>query len=155
MNNKKNLFARILDGIALLIFVGVNLFLALGWGRFPQEVAGHYNLAGEIDRMAGKSSLLIYLLIAWIVFILLSVAERFPKFLGGKKIMNEENESRILGQVEAMLAMVKLLALGILTYAIMRSALVLPLGPWFLPGVLILTFICMIFFIIRIFMSAE
>ena len=155
MNNKKNLFARILDGIALLIFVGVNLFLALGWGRFPQEVAGHYNLAGEIDRMAGKSSLLIYLLIAWIVFILLSVAERFPKFFGGKKIMTEENESRILGQVEAMLAMVKVLALGILTYAIVRSALVLPLGPWFLPGVLILTFICMIFFIIRIFMSAE
>lgn len=69
--------------------------------------------------------------------------------------MTEENESRILGQVEAMLAMVKLLALGILTYAIVRSALVLPLGPWFLPGVLILTFICMIFFIIRIFMSAE
>ena len=70
--------------------------------------------------MAGKSSLLIYLLITWIVFILLSVAERFPKFLGGKKIMNEENESRILGQVEAMLAMVKVLALGILIYAIVR-----------------------------------
>ncbi|HIR27739.1 MAG TPA: DUF1648 domain-containing protein [Candidatus Choladousia intestinigallinarum] len=151
MKDKKSLLVQVMDWIGFLLLAGVNLFLGIGWGKFPQEIAGHYNLAGEIDRMAEKSSLLIYLLIIWICFILLTAAERFPRLLGGKKVMSEENTGRILKRIQGMVSLARLLAVGILSYAVVCSAVVRPLGAWFLPGIMIFTFLAVIGFVILIF----
>ena len=155
MKKRKNKLSLILNLITTALFAGVHLFLAAGWSRFPEEIAGHYNFAGEIDRFSEKNSLLIYLFIIWILFVLLTVLERFPRFLGSKKMLDEGGTEKVLEQVREMLAAVKFLAIGILTYATVCSALARPLGFWFLPAILILTLLGILFFVIRTFQSIS
>ena len=86
MKKRKNKLSLILNLITTALFAGVHLFLAAGWSRFPEEIAGHYNFTGEIDRFSEKNSLLIYLFIIWILFVLLTVHwSGFPDSWGAKK----------------------------------------------------------------------
>ena len=70
-------------------------------------------------------------------------------------MLDEGGTEKVLEQVREMMAAVKFLAIGILTYATVCSALARPLGFWFLPAILILTLLGILFFVIRTFQSIS
>ena len=41
---------KILEGVCFAVLAGLVLGLLIVWGRIPDQIPGHYNAAGEIDR---------------------------------------------------------------------------------------------------------
>ena len=51
---------RILELLCLVLLAGMFLALLAGWGSIPEQIPGHYNGEGVIDRWTGKWELLLY-----------------------------------------------------------------------------------------------
>ncbi len=68
--------------IELIALVGLALGLFLigyYWSILPDRVPSHYDLAGNVDHWASKSSLLLLPLISLIVFLGIHIAGHYPK----------------------------------------------------------------------------
>lgn len=50
---------KILEGACLVLLAGMILLPVLLWNRLPDQIPGHYNGAGEIDRWTGKFELFV------------------------------------------------------------------------------------------------
>ena len=123
---KKNYYI-IVEICCLICIIGTLLFLIINWNSIPDEVPGHYNAVGEIDGVTGKYSLIILLMINWVMYIGMSVIERFPQIWNTGVKVTEEN-----------------------TYLTINSARAMHLHPWFTPVSLILVFGTLIFYIIKL-----
>lgn len=65
---------RALEGLCLAVLAeGFLLPIAL-WGRIPEQIPGHYNAAGEIDRWTGKWELFLLPVVSVILYLLLTTA---------------------------------------------------------------------------------
>jgi uncharacterized membrane protein len=84
LNNRPNLNLKItpleifLNVITLATFVGTIAYLISSWTIIPSEVPAHYNAAGEVDRWGSKGEIIILPLIALLMWIGLTVLEKFP-----------------------------------------------------------------------------
>ena len=63
---------RILEGVCLAVLAGMFLGLLIFWGRIPDQIPGHYNAAGEIDRWGSKLELLILPVVSVFVYLFIS-----------------------------------------------------------------------------------
>ena len=64
---------RILELLCLVLLAGMFLALLAGWGSIPEQIPGHYNGEGVIDRWTGKWELLLMLFFAVFMYLLLTV----------------------------------------------------------------------------------
>ena len=70
----------IMEILSLVLMIGVSLYIFIRWSSIPDKIPMHYNFAGEIDRWGEKGELLFLIAIAWGIWLLITVTERFPKF---------------------------------------------------------------------------
>ena len=146
---KKNYYI-IVEICCLICLIGTLLFLIINWNSIPDEVPGHYNAVGEIDGVTGKYSLIILLMINWVMYIGMSVIERFPQIWNTGVKVTEENKYRVYCILKDMLKMTKLIIVILFTYLTINSARAMHLHPWFTPVSLILVFGTLIFYIIKL-----
>ena len=66
---------RILELLCLVLLAGMFLALLAGWGSIPEQIPGHYNGEGVIDRWTGKWELLLAM--AWLAAVKLVVLAGF------------------------------------------------------------------------------
>ncbi len=137
----------------LLLLIGTSIYLAVVWGDIPSEISGHYNAFGQIDKYSGKGSLIPLLLVVWIIYLGMSVIEKFPQVWNTGIAVTAENKNRIYRILKDMLKTMKFLVVAVFTYLIFNSIFVLPLSPWFLPVSLVLIFGSLTFFIIKLFIN--
>lgn len=150
MKIKRTKFDIFIEVCCLLCLVGIWIYLIVIWEHIPDEIPGHYNAMGEIDRVTGKGSLLILPITTWIMYIGLTVVERFPQVWNTGVIVTEENKERVYRILKSMLGTLKLNVVVVFTYLTVNSAMAKPLPIWFLPVSLIIMFGFLIFFIIRL-----
>ncbi|MGI6730482.1 MAG: DUF1648 domain-containing protein [Anaerovoracaceae bacterium] len=141
----------IIEIACLFCLIGGLLYLITGWGQIPNEIPGHYNALGQIDKITGKGSLLALLATNWILYIGLSIVERFPSIWNTGVTVTKENKDRVYRVVKDLLKTMKLLVVVMFTYLLINSAKAVPLSPWFLPITMILTFGFLFFFIWKLF----
>ena len=55
------------DIIGLIVYLASIFFLIYVWNKLPDQVPGHYNAQGEVDRMGSKFELLL-LPRNWIIY---------------------------------------------------------------------------------------
>lgn len=142
-----DLFGNIL---CLVILIGILIYLIIHWNSIPDKIPGHYNGMGEIDRMGSKGEILVLPIISWLMYLGMTVIERFPQVWNTGVRVTEENRERVYRTIKNMLSTMKLIIVAVFSYLTINSAQVLPLSPWFLPVFLILIFGSIIFFIIRL-----
>lgn len=146
-------FAIIVNIICILLCAGVAIFLGVTWQDIPAEIPGHYNVRGEIDRWTGKNELLIIPSVSLILFIAITVIERFPQIWNTGVTVTQENWPQVYLVIRNMLAAMKLEMVAIFAFLTINTALQRALPLWFLPAMLIAVFGSLIYFIARIILA--
>lgn len=148
---KKHPLDKLLNRLSLLVLLGTALFLALYWKDIPQKVPMHFNAAGQIDRWGSKAELLILPVIAWLLYLLMTVVEQFPGAWNTGVKVTEENRERVYALLGHMLSTLKFLIMVMFAWITLWCALAKPLPVWFLPVVLGAVFGDMIYWLVRVF----
>jgi uncharacterized membrane protein YhdT len=126
------------------------IYLFLKWNSIPDRIPGHYNAMGEIDRMGSKEELLVLPVIGWLMYLGMTVIEKFPQIWNTGVTVTEENKERVYRVLKNMLSTLKLIVVAVFVYLTINSSQAISLPVWFLPVLLILMFGSILFFIIKL-----
>ena len=146
----KSKYDIIVEASCILSLAGVLLYLAITWSSIPQEVPGHYNAMGQIDRITGKASLIAIPIITWVMYMGITAVERFPQIWNTGVAVTEENKDRVYRVLKDILKTSKLIVVLAFSYLTINTANAIPLSPWFTPVFLILIFGSLIIFAIKL-----
>jgi len=151
MKVERSAYDTISDIVSLGCIIGVILYLILTWDKIPNEIPGHYNGAGEIDKITSKSSLIVLQVVTIIMYLFLSIIEKFPQMwnVGGVKI-TEQNEGLIYRTSKNLLVSVKMIIVVAFSYLTINSSKGTNLPVAFTPIFLIIIFGTVIYFTIKI-----
>ncbi len=144
----------------LVELLGWLILLTLwGWtfthySALPDTIPTHFNAAGEADGFGSKASLIALPIIATLLFIGLTVLNRYPHIFNYPAAITQDNALRLYTLATRMLRYLKLvlvLVFGGIEFMTIQNATgkAAGLGAWFLPLTLVLIFIPLIYFVIK------
>ncbi len=139
----------------LALLIGIVVYLVLFWNRIPDKIPGHYNAAGVVDRWGNKGELFVVPIVAWIMYIGLTILERFPQVWNTGVQVTEENKERVYRILKNMISTEKLLMVAVFIFLTINSSFSIGLPIWFLPVFLILMFGSLILFIISLIKTSK
>lgn len=134
--------------IEIVTIVTIVLYIAIGvyaWVNLPETIPIHFNAGGEIDGYGSKINLFMLLPIIAVMYIVLTVLNRFPHIYSYIVEINSANAEVQYGYAVRMIRMLKCEMVILFTYielAMIRSAFgeKLGLGILFLPIALLVVF---------------
>ncbi len=141
----------IIDILCIALLFGISIYLLIGWGNLPDKIPGHYDALGNIDRWGSKNELIVLPIIAWIMFIGISVLERFPKVWNTGVKVTEENAYRVYSTLYDMIKTLKLMLVIIFSFLTINSIHMNNLPKIFLPIILVLIFGNLIYHLIKLY----
>ena len=150
MKIKKNKYDNIVNFFSLAFLIGTAIFLMISWSAIPNEIPGHYNIVGEIDKITNKNYLIVLFAVGWGMFILISTVEKFPQIWNTGVQVTEKNKEKVYRILKNMLGTIKLLISVVFSYLTVHSTLAENLPIIFSPVFLILIFGSIIYFIIKL-----
>ena len=150
MRRSRTIPDRILEVISLLVMIGTTFYLIVGWNSFPDRIPAHYNAAGEIDRWGGKGELIFLLVMMWILYIGITLIQRFPQIWNTGVQVTQENRERVYRTLMYMLETLKLLMVAGLTFLTVYSMTGKNLPVWFLFVFMGALFADLIFWMVRL-----
>jgi len=126
------------------------------YSNLPDTIPIHYNAVGKADGFGNKINILILPLVATILFVGMTVANKFPHIFNYPVKITEENAFRQYTNATRMMRFLKLILVvifGLIAFKTTQSTSgnSSELGIWLLPLILCLTFIPLTFFIIKSF----
>nr|WP_236823249.1 DUF1648 domain-containing protein [Bhargavaea massiliensis] len=156
MDIPKTLFERMMDGAAIGAFVWIVAYLVSAWGILPAEIPAHFNGAGEVNRWGSKWELVMLPIIAGLLWIGMTLLEKYPEKHNYMVELNEHNIEFQYRNSRMMLNVLKNLVVLVFVYLSYQITQVatgeeISLGIGFLPVFLVLMFAPMIIFMIRSF----
>lgn len=99
--------------ISVVLIIGYLIFLNFIWNRIPATVPTHFNAAGEADAYGGKASLVLEPILMIGIFLLMTIAERFPSAWNFPVKVTEQNRERLFGIGYRMIGGLKILTVCI------------------------------------------
>jgi uncharacterized membrane protein len=130
----------VLEIITILILIGMYAYLFLKWSTIPDQIPGHYNAAGEIDRWGNKSELITLPILSTILYLLLTAVLLFPSLWNLPGKVTENNINEMYSNVRYLLVIMKLLIMALFFYIMYNGTKAQALPPVFLPIVLVIIF---------------
>jgi uncharacterized membrane protein len=133
------------DIIGLMVYVASIFFLIFVWNKLPDQVPGHYNAQGEIDRMGSKFELLLFPGIGLFMILFIRFFERHPELHNYPQRFNESNAKQFYLQSRKLANQLKNICLIIFTLLLFESVSIAlgwwsGFGIWLLPLILVGTF---------------
>ena len=134
------------DIIGLIVYIASVFFLIYIWNKLPDQVPGHYNAQGEVDRMGSKFELLLLPGIGLFMLILMQFFERHPEMHNYPQRFNESNAQQFYLQSRKLVNQLKNICLIILSLLVFESVSIAldwwnGFGILLLPLILVGTFI--------------
>lgn len=126
---KSNLY-KITTGICVLLLAAATIFVLMRWGQLPDQVAVHYNFAGEADGYGGKGTLLLLMVLAWVVFFVMTISIRFPDKWNMPVKVTAENKARLYAITRAMMEALKVLTTLLFVLLFTTAAAGVPIPQW-------------------------
>ena len=80
------------------------------------EVPTHFDFTGAVDRTGKASDLIALPLMALFIFVILSVAERFPKMINAPKKLSESGKEYLMANGWKVMREMKLCAMALMLY---------------------------------------
>lgn len=150
----KTTFEKALDLSAGLIYAACIVYLIVIWGDLPDQVPGHYNAIGEVDRWGSKWELITLPIVSAGLATLMSFFEKHPEWHNYMTSLNERNIEFQYKNSRMLLNVTKNIIVGLFVYLTWKTVQIAlgkagSIGWGFLPIFLALTFLPMIFFIVR------
>ena len=140
----------VVNVLCLLQLVGVVIYLIAVWKGLPDRLPWHYDAAGVVDDWRDKGYLIVLPIVTWVVYIMITVIERFPQIWNSGIRITEENKERVFSLLKNMIATIKLVVVTLLSFLALHATFEKNLPVWFLPVALILVFGTIIFFIVKL-----
>lgn len=150
MRRSRTIPDRILEVISLPVMIGTTFYLIVGWNSFPDRIPAHYNAAGEIDRWGGKGELIFLLVMMWILYIGITLIQRFPQIWNTGVQVTQENRERVYRTLMYMLETLKLLMVAGLSFLTVYGMTGKNLPVWFLFVFMGGLFADLIFWMVRL-----
>ena len=153
MRIRNSIFDIIVNIICVLLLVGLVIYLIVAWGGIPDQIPGHFGADGTVTRYDSKGSLIIIPIIAWVMFLGISLVERFPQVWNTGVRVTEENKFRVYRVLKSLIVMVKLIVIALFTVICIIQTLVTSLPVWLLPVFMSLLFFVIVFSIVRLVLA--
>lgn len=144
-------YHRLMQILSFSMLIGTFLFLIVYWDSIPDKIPAHYNALGEINRFGKKSELLFCPIIALIIYLGISILERYPKAWNTGVNITPENRDFVYSQLKNMIITEKFAVVFTFSFFTIMSALSLPLPLWFLPIDMLIVFLPIIYYGIKNF----
>lgn len=142
MNDKMKFFQK-LHWLSLIIGAGSILLPIFFWKQIPEEIPMHYNAAGIVDRWENKSSLILLFFVIAFLMGMMSITVYVVKSNMLSKYTASEEVS-VMQIAYPMVISMNVVLQSIFAYLTFCSVTCRPLGKWFLPVSLVLTFLPMV-----------
>jgi uncharacterized membrane protein len=152
---KHTKFQSILEIITLLILIGMFVYVLLRWNEVPDQIPGHYNASGEIDRWGNKGELFILPFVSAGMYLFLSVIMFFPSAWNVPVTVTRENTNKVYGCILTMMILIKAELMANFLYLTYNGVEAKPLSPYYLIITLTAVFGTLIFFVIRLAIIAK
>lgn len=128
---------RVVIALGAALLLGVTVFVIVRWQSLPAELPSHYDAAGNIDATSGKSGLWMLLILSWVLYGVMNLASLLPA-----SAWNPPPKTPLaLHAMRLVLSVMALFMTLCFCYLVLCTALCVPLGAWFLPVMLTLTFL--------------
>lgn len=147
---QRNIYDIFVEIICLACLFSLLIYLIIGWGSIPSEIPGHYNAAGEINRITGKGSLIGLYITTLIMYLGMTGLEKLPQMWNTGVKITEENKDRIYRILKNLMKTSKLIVVLVFTLMTINSALAKTLPGWFTPVSLVLLFGSIIYYGIKL-----
>jgi uncharacterized membrane protein len=144
----------LIEGATLFALLGFVIYLALNYQGLPESIPTHFGANGHADSFGNKSTLLFLMGANVGIYILLTSISRIPHHFNYLVEITEANAHRQYTIALRMMRIIKLAVVISFGYILIRTIFiargeVATLGVWFLPGMLILIFIPILFYIFQ------
>lgn len=126
------------------------VYLIINWNNIGENVPIHYNSAGQSDSWGSKSSLIVLPIVTIIVNISMSGVLLCPQALNVPVKITEENYVKVYDLTRDLMNFNKMEINISFLYITLMSANGKPLGTWFLPIFLIIIFMPIAIYYIKI-----
>ncbi len=146
---------EVLGWIILLVLWGWTI---THYSSLPGTIPTHFNATGQADGFGSKATILSLPVIASLLFIGLTVLNRYPHSFNYPTAITQDNALRLYTLATRMLRYLKLvlvLVFGGIEFMTIQHATgkAAGLGAWFLPLTLVLVFLPLVYFVINSFKS--
>lgn len=145
---------KLVDLLGWLILIALWAITIINYSSLPDTIPTHFNAAGEADGFGTKVSIIALPVIATLLFIGLTVLNRYPQSFNYPTTMTKDNALRQYTLATRMLRYLKLvlvLVFGGIEVMTIQNATGkgAGLGVWFLPLTLVLIFLPLIYFVVK------
>ncbi|GKV55356.1 hypothetical protein NCCP2222_13030 [Sporosarcina sp. NCCP-2222] len=155
LNIPKTLLEKVADLLGSIVFISWIGYLVYAWGQLPDQVPGHFDAAGNIDRWGSKWELIILPIIAALLTVFMAFLEKHPEWhnymnLNESNIEFQYKNSRLLLNImkNEILVFFAYISFNSIQLALRKAD---SIGIAFLPVFLTVLFGTMIFFVVRSF----
>lgn len=140
--------------IGWAFMLAVWILVIANYSNLPDVIPIHYNIAGEADGFGGKENLLILPLVATVLFIGMTILNRFPHIFNYPTIITEDNvlqQYTNMTRIIRYLKFVLVLIFGWIAFRAIQDATGYSegLGNWFSVLISVAIFIPLVYFIVK------
>jgi len=140
--------------LAILVLTWV--YISLSYSELNSEIPVHFNASGEADRYGDKRSIFLLPLISTMLFIGLSVLNKYPHIFNYPTEITKENAKRQYRNATNLIRILNLIIGFIFAYIIYETINTKTensktIGEWFLPTFIIIINIPTLYFLTRAF----
>ncbi len=131
----------ILEIAAFLFFLAIWLLPVLMFQSLPETIPTHYNLKGEIDDWGSKTTIFILPAIGLVLFIGLTVLNKYPHIFNYPSEITEENALQQYSMATRWIRIIKLIVVLLffaIEWQICNAAENSKLPVWFLPVAIVI-----------------
>ena len=145
---------KLFELVGWLLIVAVWWLAIKNYSNLPDTIPTHYNGAGQADGFGGKTTIFTLPLTATLLFIGLTVLNKFPHVFNYPTNITQANAFRQYTNATRLIRYLKLILVfifGFITFKTIQNTKgeVDGLGVWFLPLTMGLIFIPLICFIVK------
>lgn len=153
-------FDKTLEILGWTSILAIWVWTITNYTNLPDTIPIHYNGVGHADGFGGKDNFLTLPLIATVLFIGLTILNKFPHVFNYPTNITEDNALRQYTNVTRLLRYLKFIIVvifGLIALQTIRNVngQTSGLGIWFLPMTLGLIFIPLTYFLIKSFNASK
>ena len=147
---------KLLEIVGWLSIIGIWVVTIANYSALPEIIPIHYNAAGEADGFGGKLTILTLPLVATILFVSMSLLNKYPQIFNYPTTITEDNAHSQYTSATRLIRCIKSIIVFIFGLIVVKTiqnanGQADGLGLWFLPFTLALIFIPIIYYIYKSF----
>ena len=109
---------RMIEGLTVFTLIAISIYVAVMWGKIPQEVATSFGITGKISGMGAKTSILWKLAISYGIYVVFTMIFLNPSLWGIGDIKNKKKQQQAFLLAGDLFVFLKLVLVSIMAYII-------------------------------------